>query len=176
MFELVTIFLITMFALIFREIYYTLRKKEYKSFKNIMQTAVKIYFVVMFGIFFIGWIKSIWNRDDFTNQLTEYTQNTDIYIDGFKVVEPQKIMKKFIKVQGGHAHGAGELKKIKHTVILSNKEHNMTIILARDSKWKWEYSFSVLEPEQRYIGVVRNIFPVEVYKYKEGLQKVVIKE
>ena len=166
----------TIFALILREAYFRITNKEYKIFKNTIETAIKIYLVVMFGFFLVNWIKTIWSRDDFRDQLSEYTQNTEIYMDGLKVVEPQKIMKKLIKVQGGHAHGAGELKKIKHTVILSNKEHNMTIILARDSKWKWEYSFSVLEPEQRYIGVVRNIFPVEIYKDKKHIEKDIIKE
>ena len=85
-------------------------------------------------------------------------------------------MKKLIRVQGGHAHSAGELKKIKHTIVLLKKEHNMTIVLDRDSKWKWEYAFSVLEPQKRYIGVVRNIFPLEVYKDKKSLNKALIKE
>lgn len=147
--------------------------QKYKIIKNIVKILLAIYFITIFGFIFINWIQNILKIDNFKNKLREYEDNTTVYIDGLKAVKPKKFVKKLLEIKTSHAHGAGKLKEKKHIVILSKKEHNITILLDRDSKWKWEYSFYILEPQKRYIGIIRNIFPIEVYK---DSQKILIKE
>jgi len=101
--------------------------------------------------------------------LNRTTEETEVYIDGLKVVEPQFIISKLKKAKThflshGQGHPLRQTKKYK--LLLINKDENLTLNLEQNTEWKWEYHI-------QHLGTSRTIFnePIKVIKDGKIIEK-----
>jgi len=101
--------------------------------------------------------------------LNRTTKDTKVYIDNLLVVEPWYIIKKLKQtkyISPSHGHKYPYKNTNEYTILIVNKDENMTIEVKQDSEWKWEYYI-------QYLGVSRTIFiePIKVIKDGKVIEK-----
>lgn len=129
-----------------------------------------IIFMVFKLIYLIVWA---YNYEPPLNEVRKFlnrtTTDTKVYIDNLLVVEPWYIIKKLKQtkyIRPSHGHKYPFKQTNEYTILIVNKDENMTIELKQDSQWKWEYYIQNL-------GVSRTIFidPIKVIENGKTVEK-----
>jgi len=107
--------------------------------------------------------------------LNRTTEETEVYIDGLKVVEPQFIISKLKKAKDhvmrhGHSHFQKQINE--YIIVIKNRDENMSFKLRQDTEWEWEYSIYNLYLDE-ILGDTRTIFnePIKVIKDGKVIEK-----